>query len=304
MLPAAKQAQRPILDRLVERRADVEAVLAAASAAVAERGYDLQVKPQPGTSPLFFLRGGARRRIVWEGVDGWSLRGEEDSRCPVDELLAAIADNPGVVMPGVLARPLVQDAILGTTLQVMGPGEMSYLPQLAPLYDVLEVAPPATALRPQLLVMPGHQLKKLAETGIDLADLVRPDFDLDRAAAHGEDAARLQPAEVALDDLERALRRAVEPVAQEMGSALQKTGEQLRRGLDQFGQRLTAALARSHQVRRDRLVSLSEWVRPEGALQERTLSTADLPGRYGARLVDAMFEQLELDGRRLQVIEP
>lgn len=303
MLPAVKQAQRTVLRRFVERRSEVEATLAAASAAVAERGYDLQVKPQPGASPLFFLRGGERRRIMWGGDDTWILRGEEHSCRPVDQLLAAIADNPAVVMPGVLARPLVQDAILGTTLQVMGPGEMSYLPQLAPLYAALEVVPPAVALRPQSLVMPGHQLRKLADTGLELGDLLRPDFDLDQAAASGEDAARLAPAQEALAVLEAALRRAAEPVAQEMDSALHKTGDQLRRGLEQFGQRLTAAVARSHQVRRDRLAHLAAWVRPEGRPQERALSTADLPGRYGAALLDALFSQLELDGGRLQVIE-
>jgi bacillithiol synthase len=304
MLPAAKQAQRHVLRRLVERRTEVDHALAAASDAVVARGYELQVKPQPGASPLFFLHGGERRRIVWGDGETWSLRGEEGPLRPLGQLLAAIADNPSVVMPGVLARPLVQDAILGTTLQVMGPGEISYLPQLAPLYATLEVDAPATALRPQLLVMPAHETKKLADTGLELADLVRVDFDLDRAAARGEDTERMRPAEAALDELERTLEQAAEPVAQEMDSALRKTGEQLRRGLEHFAQRLTAALARSHQVRRDRLAHLAGWVRPGGVLQERALSTADLPGRYGPALVDAMFDQLELDGRRLQVIEP
>jgi bacillithiol biosynthesis cysteine-adding enzyme BshC len=302
MLPAVKQAQRPWLGAFVERRAEVESVLAAASAAVADRGFPLQVTPQPGASPLFFLNGGERRRILWSGDAAWTLRGDDEER-PVETLRAAVAENPSVVMPGVLARPLIQDAILGTTLQVMGPGEMSYLPQLAPLYRAFDVAAPATALRPQVLVLPANQRRRLEQTGLELADLVRPDVDLDRLAAGARSDERLEPARRGLETVLADLESAAAPVATELGRALEKTADQMRRGLEQFEARLTAAMGRADEVRRGRIDGLAGWVRPGGALQERVLSTADLPGRYGAAAVDAMFDQLELDGGRLQVIE-
>jgi len=302
MLPAAKQAQRPWLTRAVERRVEVETALASASSAVVERGYPLQVKPQPGTSPLFFLQGGERRRIVWNDSDVWSLRGHEERVRPVSELLEAASENPSVIMPGVLVRPVIQDAILGSTLQVMGPGEMSYLPQLAKLYDTLEVAAPATALRPQALVMPANQSKKLEGAEVELRDLVGKDFDLESAAAGGRTEELLAGADRALDELLSELETVARPVANELGRALEKTTDQMRRGLEQFSGRLTAALARADGVRRGRLEALRDWVRPDGGLQERALSTADLPGRYGSGLVDALFDQIELDGGRLTVV--
>lgn len=302
MLPAVKQAQRPWLTAVVEKRSQIDSALATASAAVVESGYPLQVKPQPGASPLFFLRGGERRRIVWHGEADWSLRGQEAAVRPVTDLLAAIADNPAVVMPGVLVRPVIQDAILGSTLQVMGPGEMSYLPQLAPLYGVLGVTAPATALRPQVLVLPAKEDKKLATTKLALEELLSADFDLDRVLAGVAAADQMQPAERALTALLAELESVAAPVAGEVGRALEKTGDQMRRGLDQFANRLTAALGRADLVRRARVASLQEWVRPGGELQERALSTADLPGRYGPELVDALFEQLVLDGGRLTVV--
>ena len=302
MLPAVKRAQRPWLARTVERRAEIAEALAAASRAVDQRGYPLQVTPQPGTSPLFFLQGGERRRIVWEEADRWSLRGADAAPRAVEELTAAIEDNPSVVMPGVLVRPVIQDAILGTTLQIMGPGEMSYLPQLAPLYGVLDVAAPATTLRPQALVWPDHQARKLDKVEVDLATLLREDFDLDQTLAGSAVEDRLGPANRALEAVLEELERAAEPVAGEMSKALEKTADQVRRGLEQFEGRLTAALGRADEVRRTRLEGLSDWVRPQGALQERVLSTADLPGRYGDAFVAAMFDQLALDGGRLHLI--
>lgn len=304
MLPAVKHAQQPWLRALVERRQAVEEALVQASARVADRGYPLQVTPQPGTSPLFFLSSGERRRIVWGADETWSLRGEESRSRPLSELQEAITDNPAVVMPGVLCRPLVQDAILGATLQVMGPGEMSYLPQLASLYDLLEVPAPATALRPQALLLGGNHLKKLAAAGLTLSDLIAPDFDLDRLLAGAGAAERLRPVEQQLAALEAALETAAEPVSAELGSALDKTGAQLHRGVDQFGQRLTAALGRADAVQRGRVEGLYRWLRPGGKLQERVLSSADPFGRYGPAVVDALFDQLTLDGGRQQVITP
>jgi bacillithiol biosynthesis cysteine-adding enzyme BshC len=175
MLPAVKAAQRPWLARLVERRDETEAAFAGADAAIEERGYPHQVHPQRGVSPLFLYQHGQRRRVAWTADgDGYELRGEEDGSRSVARLLETIEENPVAVSPGVLARPVVQDAILGTDLMVLGPGELSYLPQVAPLYDVLGVATPQVALRPQVLVLESHQIDKLDEVELTLAELLAP----------------------------------------------------------------------------------------------------------------------------------
>jgi hypothetical protein len=39
-------------------------------------------------------------------------------------------------------------------------------------------------------------------------------------------------------------------------------------------------------------------------MQERVLSVAHFPARHGEAFVDALFEQVELDARHLQVVTP
>ena len=129
MAPALKAAQRPSLTALVERRAEHAAALAAREAELARRGLAAQVAPQPGASPLFLVRGGERRRIEWRGPERFALRGleGEDGRSP-----SCSRRSPTIrprSRPGVLARPAVQDAVLGTSLFLVGPGELAYLPQ-------------------------------------------------------------------------------------------------------------------------------------------------------------------------------
>jgi len=312
MDPAVKEAEAPWLARLVERRAEWEEASEAADRRIEERGHSLQVHPQRGTSPLFELRGGERRRIEWtfEGATAageggaYRLRGSEVPPRPVAELLEEIADNPAAVSPGVLARPAVQDAILGTTLQVLGPGELSYMAQAAPAYRVLEVAAPWVALRPQALVLEAHHREKLEELGLPLAVLLGSEEELERRLAGANGANLVERArrevEAALDGLrEEAL--AVDP---NLERPFEKTRESLLHALETFAGKLTAAAARRDEVRSSRVERLRQVCRPGGALQERVVSSSHFPGKHGERFADALWEQMELDGRRLQVIEP
>ncbi|MFQ5350800.1 MAG: bacillithiol biosynthesis BshC, partial [Thermoanaerobaculia bacterium] len=65
MLPAVKSSQRPWLRRVVELRHEIEAAFDERNRMISGRGYELQVRPQPGASPLFVIHGRARRRVEW-----------------------------------------------------------------------------------------------------------------------------------------------------------------------------------------------------------------------------------------------
>ena len=303
MLPALKEAERPWLARVVERRRGVEEASAAADREIAGRGYPLQVQPQRGASPLFLLRRGQRRRVEWRDLDTgrYRLRGTDEQGEAAD-LLQTIEENPAVVSPGVMARPAIQDAVLGTTLQVLGPGEVSYMPQIAGVYPVLEIEPPAVSLRPQALVLEEHQVGKLEEVGLRLADLLGDRGRLERLLADG---AGERAVAVARERVEEALGTLREP-ALEIDPSLdrpwEKTREQVMRGFDTFAGKLTAAAARRDEVRLRRVEQLREACLPHGRLQERVVAASHFPGKHGERFAEALWEQLDLDPRLLQVV--
>ncbi len=303
-LPAVKAAERPWLVRIVELRRELETASAERDERIAGRGYELQVKPQPGASPLFVVHGRERRRVEWRGEDRFALRGEDGFEEGVDWLLAAIEENPSVVSPGVLARAAVQDAILGTSVLVLGPGEVSYIPQVAPLYALLGLAPPAVFPRPQALVLGGHQLDKLAALELSLADLVAADLDLDRALAGGREEDLVAPARAGMEELLERLKGEAIGIDPNLEGPWRKTRDQVERALGAFAGRAAAAVARRNELARSRAEDLRAACRPLGALQERVLSAAHFPGKYGERFVEALFEQLALDPRELQVICP
>ena len=324
MHPALKQAEKPWLARLIERRGQLAAALARQDAAVQARGYELRVNPQPGASPLFLLRHGQRRRIEWRGDEGFALRGTDgmdrtagaDATAGTDgkagaggvggvgDLLRILAENPAVVSPGVLARPAVADAVLGTTVQVLGPGELSYMPQAAAVYGVLEIEAPWVALRPQTLVLDPGKAQQLEAAGLTLADLLGDRSHIDRKLAERAGGDFVAPVRgsiaAALDEL-RAPALAADP---NLERPLAKTREQVLRAVDLFAEKAMPSLARRDELQSRRVEALRHLCLPGGKPQERVICAAHFQGKYGDRLAASFWEQLELDPTLLAVISP
>ncbi len=304
MDPALKAAQRPWLRRLVERRRELEEALVRRDAEIESRGYSLQVSPQRGASPLFLLRGGERRRIEWRGEEGFALRGGEAGAETIADLMGIVEENPSVISPGVLARPAVQDAVLGTSLQVLGPGELSYMAQAAATHRLLEVEAPWVTLRPQTLVLEAKQVEKLEELGIPLATLLGDPAGVDRWLAERVGGDLVGPARRRIEEALAALREPALAADANLERPFDKTREQILRALDLFGEKAVAAAARRNEVEGRRAQYLRETCQPFGKPQERVVSSAHFPGKYGREFVERYWEQMDLDGSRLQVIVP
>ncbi|HXT19131.1 MAG TPA: bacillithiol biosynthesis cysteine-adding enzyme BshC [Thermoanaerobaculia bacterium] len=304
-LPELKAAERPLLRRLVERRAEVDEVLASAAESIVARGYPLQVAPQRGAAPLSALSGVERRRIVWNGEHGFTLRGTRGEAAeprPVDELLALIDGNPAAISPNALARPAIQDAVLGTSVQVMGPSEMAYLAQAAPLYALLGVQAPAVAPRPRALLLEERQLATLRDGGLDPRLLLAPEGEVERALAAQHDDDPVGPAQArALAELET-LRQEAVALDPNLERPWEKTHEQVKTAFERFAEKLTRARAQKDQVAQRRLASLREYCAPGGVLHERVLAAAHFRGRFGDGLAEAIWQQLSIATTDVQLL--
>ena len=313
MLHGVKQAQRPWLRKLVERREELEQAYSAADQAIGERGYPLQVAPQRAASPLFFLsqaeRGGAeRRRIEWsDDFERWSLRGgvpigDSDEPRSIDDLLFVVDHNPGAISPGVLARPAIQDAILGSTLQVLGPGEMSYMAQAAATHRVLGLQAPSTTLRPQVLILESNHADHLLDLGLSLADVLGREDLLAEAMADRASLDRVETARKKILEETDKLKILLVDIDSNLLRPWEKTRGRIEQSVGMLVDKAVAASARSDEVAARRLDRLRRDLLPGGKLQERVLSSAHFQRKYGDGVVAALFEQMTLDGSRLQAI--
>jgi uncharacterized protein YllA (UPF0747 family) len=120
-LAGLKEAQRPWLKRIVEQRQELGEEFADRDRQIIQAGFPLQVRPQPGSSPLFLEVDRQRRRIEWRERGRFGLRGDPEFEKEIAWLLETIEAQPERVSPGVRARSAIQDAVFGTCLQILGP---------------------------------------------------------------------------------------------------------------------------------------------------------------------------------------
>jgi uncharacterized protein YllA (UPF0747 family) len=85
---------------------------------------------------------------------------------------------------------------------------------------------------------------------------------------------------------------------------LKKTSEQMRRALQAYRSKVTAAVARRDDTNRSRLEALRGNCLPQGQLQERVIASAHFPGKYGDRFVEALLQQTRLDSEYLHIVTP
>ena len=307
MLPALKKAQKPWMRQLLERRSDVARALAEAEERIKGAGYKLQVRAQPDASPLFRLHRERRCRIVWLDQDRYDLRGAEQSDQhgrPVEDLLEVLEQNPSVISPGVLARPVLQDAVLGSALQLMGPGELAYMTQASVLYRLLEIEAPVTSLRPQILVLSSRHRQRLQKLGMTLEQVVGDETEIERRLARrtvGDLMERTQKGILErLDDL----RSATLEIDKQLERPWQKTRARIEGALETFSGKVVSAAARREQAALQQVDDLRSVCLPLGAPQERVVSTAHFALTYGQSFSTSVWDQMDLDSDRIQIIDP
>ena len=209
-----------------------------------------------------------------------------------------------VAWPGVLARPLVQDAVLGSSLQLMGPGELSYMTQASALYSLFDIDPPATGLRPQIMVLGAALTRRLEKLGLTLEEALRHESEVDdwlarRSAPDLVDSSR----ERILAEVD-SLRTDALRIDPQLDRPWQKTRAQIERALEAFSMRLRSAAARLDETARWRLEAIRCACLPAGAPQERLLSVAHFALTYGQDFATTVWQQMDHDSDRIQIVDP
>lgn len=313
--PVLRGLQAPrVLDLLDRLPAAVEA-LAAREREITDAGFGLQVSSCQGEGdevslPFFLLRDGCRHRVVVGDLGGevtYRLRGRDESGS-LQDLREAIESVPASLSPSALLRPILQDAALGTTLQILGPGEIAYVGQAAPLYSCLGIEAPTIALRPQAVVVPrrlSEHLADLGRRGLETPAVLGAWDRIEAELARRADEGALQTLVATRGEIERLLGElrlrtvALDPTLE---SPCDKTRDHVLRGIDKLGSKIEHVAAQRDGVLRGRIERVRDFVVPGGRLQERKLCSLWLIAQFGPDAVGNLASALELDPRHLQII--
>ena len=213
--------------------------------------------------------------------------GERFTRAQLETIAA---DTPERLSPNVLLRPVIEAALFPTLAYVGGPGEMEYLPEAAPLFTSLGVAPQAHVPRWSGVIIEARVEKVLTKHGLTLADFEGPPGTLETRIAKAELPPDLAASLQALrDDVETRFAR-ISGEVQQLDPTLERTVQSARNaalaGTHEIEKKLVASLKRTQGTLVSQLARARAALMPDGKPQERVLTIVSFLARYNGALLD------------------
>ncbi|MHC4470472.1 MAG: bacillithiol biosynthesis protein BshC [Planctomycetota bacterium] len=224
----------------------------------------------PSPVPFFLVEDGVRRR---------------------PRSAADLPEDPAGVSWDVLTRVLAQNAALPVAGHVVGPAELEYCRQVAPVHDLLGIPAPPLLPRASLVLVEGKVERALGRFEASVGDVLEEGEDVLRA--------EFEPGEFdsALSRLEEALESAYEDVRKEAGvvdEVLRRKAEGAARELTKSIERLRGhgrrALERATGMDLERRLKVLAHLLPLGQPQDRVLSPVPFLVRHGFGLIRRLLE--------------
>lgn len=237
---------------------------------LADVGIDVTL--DPSTTMMFQLTGGQREPLA---------DGEEAGRAQD-------------LSPGVLLRPLWQDACLPTIAFVVGPGELAYLCAVAPLYRLLGVPLPVFVPRASLTLVEPSLQRLLTRFSLDLPDLDQGPEKLAEKLLQSDDG---NDVEDALDELQARIRSSLDGLTAKltaldasMLAALDRARTKSLEEIERLQQKVRNARQNREGTGIKQLRRLCNSLRPRNRPQERVLGPLAYLNNFGPHLADAVID--------------
>ncbi|MBU3740677.1 MAG: bacillithiol biosynthesis cysteine-adding enzyme BshC [Candidatus Kapabacteria bacterium] len=269
----------PLIERDLAHPGGMAACVASTTAQLTAAGYHEQA--QASEHAFFLLDDEGRQRL--RQIDDATVQAGTSTMS-----YAALRDlarlSPERFSPGVLARPIMQDAILPTVACVLGPAELAYHAQLADAYAWFGVQRAAPVLRHSATLLDAKAERLLTSLGTKPWWYARPWESVLADITASLDDAGLPAAETtakAVRDILAPWLQAASQIDSTLTGSVEAAGAAMQKALDQLEGKMRAALRRKHSVVIDRHKALHMAIVPMGITQERISAITHWCSRIG-----------------------
>jgi bacillithiol biosynthesis cysteine-adding enzyme BshC len=292
--PASKPLAAGIFTRELSVPGQTSKLAAAAGSQLAALGYHAQVRtPEEGLA--LFRLDGVRRPIRRQ--NGALAIGDDVHSA--EALAREAAERPAGFSPGVLLRPIVQDALFPTACYVAGPSELAYLGQLRDVYRHFDVPMPLIYPRASATLLDAGSLRFLNKYQVPLEALQRQDEAALNALLQAQIPAAVEEAfagvSSALDSHMGSLIRSIPAVDPTLEGAAQSTLGRMKNDLGTLHGKLIQAAKRRDETLRRQFLRARACAFPRGHAQERTIAFVSFLNQYGPALIDRLCDSLPLE---------
>jgi len=298
---------QPLFRSAIEKAPELDQALLARGKALDNAGYHQQVKVTAATTLLFEVNHGARMvvRRRSNGVNGGEFQvGQE--KLSKQQLLERIEQAPENFNPNVLFRPVVQDFLLPTVAYIGGAAEVAYFAQVAVVYEKLlgRVTPVLPRFSGTLLEPKAERV--LTRYQLGFADLFEgPERVREMIAARSlpdDLQARFAEARSEVERSLAALRGSVEKLDSTLVRAADRAAARMSYQLHRLqGQAGRAAALRNNVIDRH-TDTVCNALYPHKTLQEREIGGVSFLARYGAGLLETLYQAIRTDCHDHQLI--
>lgn len=304
LLPELRRAGSQLFSDLIANLDEIQSLVDRRTAQIEAAGYSRQVEPNSDGdySLLFVVTPEGERHALRKEAHAWMIGNRQASAAEVQQI---VAQHPESISTGVLARPLLQDAVLSPEVFIGGPAEVAYYAQVTALHQRLGIAAPAVALRGHALVAPAKILRALDKYGLHPEEIFLP---VDEWIARHETGAISK-----LDGMLQSARLQIESELERLGSfvasfdptldrAVNHSLRKIRYQLQRVGEKGRRAIARNDADRYHAISRLSQTLAPDGEPQDRVVGWIGYWLQYGNQLIERLTAEIEPDSDRLKVI--
>ena len=267
------------------------------------RDMDLPVPVEVGQGLSLLMiearQGRDRLRIAGPGVFETRRSGEKFSLADLERI---ITSEPERLSGNVLLRPVIEALVFPTIGYFGGPGELAYLRQTGPVFDLLGVPRPARLAR-----LSGLLIEPKVDKVLERHHLAPEDLAQDAGALTSRVAREALPesAAQALADLRAAITDRYARVQAEaacIDKTLERTAENARNqalvGTQEIEKKLVAALKRGNESAMEQITRARDQLYPDGTAQERVISVVSFLARHGRAATDLLFDAARRHAQR------
>ncbi len=268
-----------------------------------ERRYHAQVKPKP-INLFLFHEGG--RYLLEPRENGYGLKGTR-KHLPREQVQSILENNPELLSPNVVLRPICQDSLLPTAAYVAGPAEIAYFAQLKPLYEEFNIPEPMIYPRASMTILEEKVEKVLTKFSMEVSDLFQdPEIFKQRVAEDISD--------VKVDDLFAqtwesiqaslgGMTEGIQSIDPTLLGALENIKGKMKGALDSLKEKTAAAQKKKHEVSLRQIDKASLHFMPRGSMQEREMNILYFLNKYGLEFVRWLYGEMVIDRFKHQIIK-
>jgi len=268
-----------------------------------ERHYHAQVRLAPGSLNLFLIQNG-RQPIHYER-DVFFLK-ESQQTFSTTALLTLLDKQPGQFSPNVILRPIIQDALLPTVVYVAGTAEIAYFAQLKNVYRLFNLPMPLIYPRKGLTIVDrkiNTILEKYQQQVPDFwanADTLIHQISRNQLPESIED--KLKSALTNIENHVHDLRDEILAIEPTLAETIDGVKGKIQHQFDVLEKKVVQAYKKRNDIIRQQIYHAAHFLYPDNQLQERILNIIPLLFKYDFKLIDHLYQALDLSHVDHQVI--